>query len=1345
MANKYKNTQTLNPALRSIGNMNVRGVVKGGPSDEDKKARYGLPVIVSETGYIDPSLLEGGSVGGGTTENRVVELINDKLQPYNNGVEIKADIDSKVSKLELSEEIKNQIQQNIEVKNEITNVIDDKLTPYNNGQEIKDEVNEKVNTSDYDADFVVFDTQTGSTKGEKIKNYIDNITPPMPENVIEKTDMSPYGQADKTQTGTEIENAIGEKVATTTYENDFATFNSEAGSTIGEKIRNAITGGTQGGGVTEEKLSECLSPYSTSSADITEIGTKIKADTNSKVATDKFNSEFAVFDDQTGNTKGEKIKAYIDDHAGDPTAILQADMSPYGQGDKAQTGAEIAAAIASAGKTDEQIKQLVTEQIIKEITQGGSPVDDKITEKITNKLQPYNSGQEIKDAIDAKPNAEDVVAVSDMSPFGTTNKQYIGTEIVAKIEDIIAENLGEEGDITVTIKDRANSVTKTVLSQSMSPYSQSVGDINQIGSKIKDDVNLKVNTTDYDADFNNFASETGDTKGAKIQSYINKELTGGLANKVDVSAMSPYNTDPQQIGTAIENAINAATKTDEQIKDLAKQQITTETQAGGVIDTAIDAKIGDNLLEKTDLAPYGQTDKTQIGAEIAAAIQSAGGGHTDERIKELAEEKIVADVAGGGTIDTAISNKLTTEKVLRQGDLAPYGATNISETGTDIQAAINAVEAKTKTDQEIKELAEANAVVPTDMGEFYTGDDKTKIGENIKNAILAAGGGSDPSNPSVKQSDLAPYGVADVKQAGADIQNGINTAITNAFAPYTNGQSIAEEQAQQNSLFNKRINEVDAGIVPTIKDTFGYNGGFDVKLADIIKSKPRTSSYYDCQAFIYVEGNNSYTFVDPADGKLKRLKCDTDTIEEIAQLTHNTSYGYKFIKCYTEPNFIICLFFGDYSPQGVHAFSRDGGQTWSVFTYQDYGWTYNGAPFFFKDKNGNYYFIYWHGGGGPFFYKLQVDDLSASLYAETANGPFFAALLNDNIILPNRDGNFYKSTAYPSTLYPLYPSTLYNGCYMWNITPQNWNDIGAEQSKQCYLRIVFADGRKENFDARNTDWMHSMIKIGNKLLAFGAKQIGATENKTYLAMAVCDDIHDHWDDPQTPLEFHEVTAKGNKLNGKTLAAGFLNLSDYGSTYAKNGLSSYQYYNYKGGYWIAANDLPIIHIEADRYVYMVGMQNQNADYSGNPIPIGMRLDLEKHEVTDVSLKVDLPAGSDGSYFNVWPVCYQYNIGCYKKEGPFYQIIKIGGTRNGACDLYYAKISQRSVVVDGLNVGDIMVTCRKMGESWLECNGSTFDAIKYPLLAEIITDLTLPTGTPSFLTGGTTTFKVYIKAK
>lgn len=1348
MANKYKNTQTLNPALRSIGNMNVRGVVKGGTSDADKKARYGLPVMVSETGYIDPSLLEGGSVGGGTTENRVVELINDKLQPYNNGVEIKADIDSKVSKLELSEEIKNQIQQNIEVKNEITNVIDDKLTPYNNGQEIKNEVNEKVNTSDYDADFVVFDTQTGSTKGEKIKNYIDNITPPIPENVIEKTDMSPYGQADKTQTGTEIENAIGEKVATTTYENDFATFASEQGSTIGEKIRNAITGGTQGGGVTEEKLSECLSPYSTSSADITEIGTKIKADTNSKVATDKFNSEFAVFDDQTGNTKGEKIKAYIDNHVGDPTAILQADMSPYGQGDKAQTGAEIAAAIASAGKTDEQIKQLVTEQITTEITQGGSPVNEKITEKITEKLQPYNSGQEIKAEIDTKPNAEDVVAVTDMSPFGTTNKQYIGTEIVAKIEDIIAENLGEEGDITVTIKDRANSVTKTVLSQSMSPYSQSVGDIAEIGSKIKNDVNLKVNITDYDSDFNNFDAETGDTKGAKIQAYINKELTGGLANKVDISAMSPYNADSQQIGTAIENAINAATKTDEQIKDLAKQQITTETQAGGVIDTAIDAKIGDNLLEKTDLAPYGQTDKTQIGAEIAAAIQSAGGGHTDERIKELAEEKIVADVAGGGTIDTAISNKLTTEKVLRQGDLAPYGATEISQTGADIQTAINAVDAKTKTDQEIKELADGqialNAVVPTDMGEFYT-DDKTKIGENIKNAILAGGS---PANPSVKQSDLAPYGVADVTQAGADIQNGINTAITNAFAPYTNGQSIAEEQAQQNSIFNKRINEVDAGIVPTIKDTFGYNGGFEVKLADNINSA-RLPNPLNQQAFIYVEGNNSYTYVDPADGKLKRLKCDTDTIEEIAQLTSSTSACYRFMKCYSEPNFIICaigIFKGVTSTSGINAFSRDGGQTWSIFTSSSGGLSSNPTPFFFKDKNGNYYLIDWNEGGSTTIYRLQVDDLSASLYAETATDTsktyyFF----NNNITLPNRDGNIYKSISYDKNYH------IFNGCYVRNITPQNWNDTGTGQFKNIYLRIVFADGRKENFDGGSSNKIYSMIKIGNKLLAFGAKDLDNNRDRNYLAMAVCDDIHENWDDPQTPLEFHEVTAEGNRLNGKILAYGYLNLNGDGGEYAKNGLSSYRFYNDaslgdrvtnvpKG----TLNDLPIINIEGERYVYMIGMQNQNENYSGNPIPIGMRLDLEKHEVTDVSLKVSgISVG--GNYFNVWPSCYQYNIECYKKEGPFYQIIKIGGIRNGACYLYYAKISQKSVVVDGLNVGDIMVTCRKMGESWLECNGSTFDAIKYPLLAEIITDLTLPTGTPSFLTGGTTTFKVYIKAK
>ena len=1355
MANKYKNTQTLNPALRSIGNMNVRGVVKGGTSDADKKARYGLPVMVSETGYIDPSLIEGGSVGGGVTESRVKELIKDNLQPYNDGVEIKADIDGKASKSELPDIIKNQLQQNTEIKNEIsnvikeqiqqgsevkteiTNIVGDTLAPYANGQEIKNEVNEKVNTSDYDADFVVFDTQTGSTKGEKIKNYIDNITPPMPENVIEKTDMSPYGQTDKTQTGTEIENAIGEKVATTTYENDFATFAGEQGSTIGEKIRNAITGGTQGQGITETKLSECLSPYSTSSADITEIGTKIKADTNSKVATDNFNSEFAVFDGQTGNTKGEKIKAYIDDHGGDPTAILQADMSPYGQGDKAQTGAEIAAAIASAGKTDEQIKQLVTEQITTEITQGGSPINDKITEKITEKLQPYNSGQEIKNAIDAKPNAEDVVAVSDMSPFGVTNKQYIGTEIVTKIEDIIAENLGEEGDITVTIKDRANSVTKTILSQSMSPYSQSVGDIAEIGSKIKNDVNLKVNTTDYDADFSNFDAEQGSTKGAKIQSYINKELTGGLANKVDVSAMSPYNGDPQQIGTAIENAINAATKTDEQIKDLAKQQITTEAQAGGVIDTAIDAKIGDNLLEKTDLAPYGQTDKTQIGAEIAAAIQSAGGGHTDERIKELAEEKIVADVAGGGTIDTAISNKLTTEKVLRQGDLAPYGATEISQTGADIQAAINAVEAKTKTDQEIKELADGqitlNAVVPTDMGEFYTGDDKTKIGENIKNAILAAGGGGggDPANPSVKQSDLAPYGVADVTQAGADIQNGINTAISNAFAPYTNGQSIAEDQALQNSILNKRINDVDDSIVPSIKATMGYSG-FKVENADIINSGALPSPY-NMWSFIYVKGNNSYTFVDPKDGKLKRLKCDTDTIEEIAQLTYHGIFWYNFFRCYTEPDFILCLYGTNTGDAAVNAFSRDGGQTWSVFTYQDTSISFMPSPFFFKDKNGNYYLIDLKTQGGyTTIYRLQVDDLSASLYAgsvEDRSLTYNYRFFSDNIILPNRDGNMYKPISYNDKY------NIYNGCYMRNITPQNWNDTGAEQFKNIYLRIVFADGRKENFDGSSSERMYSMIKIGSKLLAFGAKLM---DNSTwnYLAMAVCDDIHDHWDDPSTPLEFHEVTAKDNKLNGKTLAYGYLNLSYYGGEKAKNGLSSYEYYNLWGAVGFPGNDVPIIHIEADRYVYMIGMQNQNADYSGNPIPIGMRVDLGKHEVTDVSLKVDLP--NNGAYA-VSPCCYQYNIGCYKKEGPFYQIIK---TDRG---WYCAKISHKSVIVDSFHVGDIIVSCREMGESWLECNGSTFTAESYPLLAEIIKDLTLPTGTPSFLTGGTTTFKVYIKAK
>lgn len=1284
MANKYKNTQTLNPALRSIGNMNVRGVVKGGTSDADKKARYGLPVMVSETGYIDPSLLEGGSVGGGVSELRVKELIKDNLQPYNDGQEIKDDIDGKASKSELPDIIKNQLQQNTEIKNEIsnvikeqiqqgsevkteiTNIVGDTLAPYANGQEIKNEVNEKVNTSDYEADFVVFNGEEGATKGEKIKNYIDNITPPIPENVIEKTDMSPYGQTDKTQTGAEIENAIGEKVATTTYENDFATFAGEQGSTIGEKIRNAITGGTQGGGITESKLSECLSPYSTSSADITEIGTKIKADTNSKVAIDNFNSEFAVFDGQIGTTKGEKIKAYIDDHGGDPTAILQADMSPYGQGDKAQTGAEIQAAIANAGKTDEQIKQLVTEQITTEITQGGSVVNDKITEKITEKLQPYNSGQEIKDAIDAKPNAEDVVAVTDMSPFGLTNKQYIGTEIVAKIEDVIAENLGEEGDITVTIKDRANSVTKTVLSQSMSPYSQSVGDITAIGSKIKDDVNLKVNTTDYDADFNNFNAEQGATKGAKIQSYINKELTGGLANKVDISAMSPYNADPQQIGTAIENAINAATKTDEQIKNLAKQQITTEAQAGGVIDTAIDAKIGDNLLEKTDLAPYGQTDKTQIGAEIAAAIQSAGGGHTDERIKELAEEKIVADVAGGGTIDTAISNKLTTEKVLRQGDLAPYG-------------------------------------------------------------------------------------VADVKQAGADIQNGINTAIANAFAPYTNGQSIAEDQALQNSIFNNRINEVDDSIVPTIKDTFGYNGGFEVKDADIINSANYISNSLNLYAFIYVKGNNSYTFVDPKDGKLKRLKCDTDTIEEIAQLTYSTSASYRFMKCYSEPDFIICLFCGNQGTgQGVNAFSRDGGQTWSVFTYQDSCISGNSTPFFFKDKNGNYYLSDCWATSSYVMnsrnLRLQVDNLSASLYAETVtdtskNYYFF----NDNITLPNRDGNFYKTLGFAGM------ANIYNGCYMCNITPQNWNDIGDAQFKQIYLRIVFADGRKENFDDANNDWMASMIKIGNKLLAFVAKLMDSNA-WNYLAMAVCDDIHDHWDNPETPLEFHEVTAKDNKLNGKTLADGYLNVCYYDGVRAKNGLSSYKVYNYGAYYhsanttYIPTNDVPIIHIEADRYVYMIGMQQKNDDYSGSPIPIGMRLDLEKHEVTDVSLKLATKNFPTEQTPNVFPCCFQYNIECYKKEGPFYQIIKNVYTDNSAANWYYAKISQQeSIVPDSFQVGDILVSCREMGESWLECNGSTFTAESYPLLAEIITDLTLPTGTPSFLTGGTTTFKVYIKAK
>ena len=177
----------------------------------------------------------------------------------------------------------------------------------------------------------------------------------------------------------------------------------------------------------------------------------------------------------------------------------------------------------------------------------------------------------------------------------------------------------------------------------------------------------------------------------------------------------------------------------------------------------------------------------------------------------------------------------------------------------------------------------------------------------------------------------------------------------------------------------------------------------------------------------------------------------------------------------------------------------------------------------------------------------------------------------------------------------------------------------------------------------------------------------------------------------------------------------------------------------------ANHLPIIHIDADRYVYMIGMQNQNADYSGTPIPIGMRLDLEKHEVTDEPLKLATKDFPSESLPCVFPCCFQYNIECYKKEGPFYQIIKRGFESENTVYMYYAKISQKSVVVDGLQVGDILVSCRKMGESWLECNGSTFDATNYPLLAEIIKDLTLPTGTPSFLTGGTTTFKVYIKAK
>ena len=452
------------------------------------------------------------------------------------------------------------------------------------------------------------------------------------------------------------------------------------------------------------------------------------------------------------------------------------------------------------------------------------------------------------------------------------------------------------------------------------------------------------------------------------------------------------------------------------------------------------------------------------------------------------------------------------------------------------------------------------------------------------------------------------------------------------------------------------------------------------------------------------------------------------------------------MKCYSEPDFIICVFAGVSGTSGVNAFSRDGGQTWSVFTYQDYCISGNSTPFFFKDKNGNYYLhdcwssqqIVWDSKN----MRLQVNDLSASLYADSVddyqNKNYI--LFNDNIILPNRDGNFYKSLVY----------NIYYGCPMRNITPQNWNDVGEGQFKQCYLRIVFADGRKENFDAANNDWMTSMIKIGSKLLAFGAKNVG---NSNYLAMAVCDDIHDHWDDPSTPLEFHEVTAKDNRLNGKTLAAGFLNLSIYGYTSesTKNGLFPYNYYNYYYYGGISAynplNDLPIIHIEADRYVYMIGMQNKNDDYSGTPIaiPIGMRLDLEKHEITDVSLKLDTKNFPTESSPNVFPCCYQYNIECYKKEGPFYQIIKNVYTSNDSANWYYVKISQKSVIVDSFQVGDILVSCREMGESWLECNGTTFTAESYPLLAEIIKDLTLPTGTPSFLTGGTATFKVYIKAK
>ena len=120
-----------------------------------------------QRGWADERIWWDSGGGGGVTESRVKELIKDNLQPYNDGQEIKDDIDGKASKSELPDIIKNQLQQNTEIKNEIsnvikeqiqqgsevkteiTNIVGDKLAPYANGQEIKNEVNEKVNTGIY--------------------------------------------------------------------------------------------------------------------------------------------------------------------------------------------------------------------------------------------------------------------------------------------------------------------------------------------------------------------------------------------------------------------------------------------------------------------------------------------------------------------------------------------------------------------------------------------------------------------------------------------------------------------------------------------------------------------------------------------------------------------------------------------------------------------------------------------------------------------------------------------------------------------------------------------------------------------------------------------------------------------------------------------------------------------------------------------------------------------------------------------------------------------------------------------------------------------------------------------